>query len=333
MKLVVTTCSLMVLLLSSAAFSAPSFETPPPRKIEQLERERIGQPWYVSTAAERYLARVRRVGMDGLAELSPAGHAPVPPAIGWGEIERIERRGSRRLQGGIAGAAIGAVALGFAGAAIGEAASTDYRSYNDHGAWAGIGSGLVLGALTGAVMGNRHERVRTLYVGAPAAGDGSRGASQPPESAVERARAHAGKLFRVRGSFGTFVGRVGTITPEGLSGLEPDHDLDSRLPLPAEPIGWSQISSIERRGSHVGRGAVIGALIVGGLTATLAGAVASSGLGLSTSGGSDEDILGAAAVGGVLGSGVGALVGAAVGAKFPGWHRIYRGTESAAIPR
>ena len=329
MKLVVTTCSLMVLLLSSAAFSAPSFETPPPRKIEQLERERIGQPWYVSTSAERYLARVGRVSPEGLAGLSAAGRASVPPVIGWNEVARIERRDSRRVRDGIAGAAIGAVALGFAGAAIGEAASTDYRSYNDHGAWAGIGSGLVLGALTGAVMGNRHERVRTLYVGAPAAGDGSRGASQPPESAVERARAHAGKLFRLRGSFGTFVGRVGTITPEGLSGLEPDHDLDSRLPLPAEPIGWSQISSIERRGSHAGRGAVIGALLVGGLSALLAGAVAASGVALS-SGGSDEDIAGAAAVGAVLGGGGGALLGAAVGLKFPGWHRVYQGTETGA---
>ena len=191
-------CALATALLFSVAApaaAADSFASPPPRKIEQLEREHLRQPWYVSTSAERYLVRVGRVGPDGLAGLSPTGRTPVPPAIGWGEIARIERRTSRRAIAGIAGATVGAVALGFVGAAVGEAASTPYRSYNDHGAWIGIASGLLSGAVFGSILGERQDRTEALYVGAPVdAGNNSREpATQAPTSALERTRPFAGQ--------------------------------------------------------------------------------------------------------------------------------------------
>jgi hypothetical protein len=134
MKSVVMTCALATMMLAPAAGSAPSFEAPPQRKIHQLDHERAGQAWYVSTSGERYLVRVGRVGPEGLGDLSAAGRAAVPSAIGWNEIARIERRAPPRIPGSIVGAAVGAAALGYFGAAMGEASSTRGHSYNDRGA-------------------------------------------------------------------------------------------------------------------------------------------------------------------------------------------------------
>ena len=332
---VMTRCPLTLFLalattmLSTAAatFAAESpFTTPPQRKIEELHHARGGE-WYVTSDGQRHLVRVGSVGPTGLADLTRAGRDAVPPAMGWEGIARIESRSTRRVVGGITGAAIGAVALGFAGAAIGEAASTNTSTFNDQGAFLGIVTGVAVGGWAGSAIGGRHERVQTLYVGTSTAGAGSGPpAIQPPASGLEQTQTYQDRLLRVRGSFGSFVGRAKTVAPEGLSGLEPDPARDSGLPLPQEPIAWSQISSVERLGTHAGRGAVIGALVMGGLTAMLAAAASQGGVG-PNSGGSERDAAAAAAVGAVVGGGVGALLGAVIGSSINAWHPVYRGAR------
>src|SRR6185436_10545874 len=124
-------------------------------------------------------------------------------------------------------------------------------------------------------------------------------------------------LLRLRGDFGTFVGHVQAITPEGLSGLAPDAARDAALPLPVQPIAWSNVHTIERFGPATSRGAWSGALVFGAIGATLAGAI-SAGLGNDS-----EDVAGAVAVGGVGLGAVGALLGGMGGSQVQSWHVVY----------
>ena len=117
----------------------------------------------------------------------------------------------------------------------------------------------------------------------------------------------------VRATFGQFVGRVGSIESDGLAELRPEGSQDVTLPM--EPIPWSQISSIERRGRHTLRGALIGGAIIGGFGAGL-GALWGS---LGDAGSIAQGTL----YGSALGGAVGALAGTILGAPFKGWHRVY----------
>ena len=124
--------------------------------------------------------------------------------------------------------------------------------------------------------------------------------------------------MRIRGSFGEVVGRASHADAGGLSGFAIDPKLDAGGQPPAEPIAWSQITSIERRSDATGRGAGIGALLGAAAFGTLAGALSAG------EGSSDADVLGAVAVGGAVGALAGAGVGAIVGRNVPAWHDVYR---------
>jgi hypothetical protein len=124
--------------------------------------------------------------------------------------------------------------------------------------------------------------------------------------------------MQVRGSFGSFVGRVDSIEPEGLAGLHPDPAYDPGLPLPPEPIPWSQVSTVSRQGTQSRRGAWIGGVVLGSLGAAAGGWIA-SGVGS----GEPRDIAGGMALGGVACGVVGAWCGSLVGAHHRGWQDVY----------
>lgn len=130
------------------------------------------------------------------------------------------------------------------------------------------------------------------------------------------ARVHAGDMLRVRGSFGEFTGTVGAIDESGLSQLRPDTKLDPSPASPHEPIAWSEIESVERRGHSAGRGAAIGAIVLGGLASAAGGTIGAA------FGDDDQDIVGGLFAGAMIGGPVGALAGALIGRAFPAWHRI-----------
>jgi hypothetical protein len=129
---------------------------------------------------------------------------------------------------------------------------------------------------------------------------------------------HAHDVLKVRGDFraGLYVGRVRTITPEGMSGFQDDPQWQTGLPKPAEPLTWDQISSVERSGNEALKGAFIGGAIVGSVGALL-------GYAFGISEDDEGDAVGAAVAYGFIGFGVGAGLGAAIGTPFHAWHRVY----------
>ena len=125
----------------------------------------------------------------------------------------------------------------------------------------------------------------------------------------------ASSMLRLAGEFGQFKGRVALCDTDSLRGFNVDHDWGGVAPAGA--LGWSQVMRVEKRSSNAGRGAVIGAVVLGSITALLT-ALASTPAAIfeNLGGGSkgqrtiDRAAVGGALVGGLLGAGVGAGVGA-----------------------
>lgn len=143
---------------------------------------------------------------------------------------------------------------------------------------------------------------------------------------LECVRRHVGASSTVRmaGEFGRFTGRLTRWDADSLAGFEVDPDWGGSAPI--APIAWSQISNLDKRVSNSGRGAVIGAIVLGGLTAVFAGLTASvatlSIFGLSPD--ANKEINRAALTGGLIGGALGAGIGAGIGAGSHRWILIYR---------
>ena len=60
------------------------------------------------------------------------------------------------------------------------------------------------------------------------------------------------KPLRIRGTFGEFSGRVTSFDEAGLTGLRPDGRYGPRVTPPPEPLSWSQVERVDRRGSSAG---------------------------------------------------------------------------------
>lgn len=285
----------------------------PPRLLARLQRDLTAENrWWISGTRPRAPWTGLTLDAHGVSGTIRDGGAPTRAFESWSTLTRIESRRSRFGAGTLVGGALGAVAGGYGGAAIGEQVSTRRHSYNDHGALTGLVVGGVLGAVLGGRLGDRQEEWQVAYdAGRPT------GTAHPAE--LQRAaetRIRPGDQLRVRGAFGEFAGSVGEIGGSGLSRLKPDPRLDLPLAPPREPIAWSEIESLERRGHAAGRGAIIGAALLGGVASAIGGAV-------SAAFGSDEADVGAGFfVGAMFGAPVGALTGAAIGRAIPAWHRL-----------
>ena len=155
-------------------------------------------------------------------------------------------------------------------------------------------------------------------------------ASDEPElpscKSLECVRRHVGASSTVRmaGEFGRFTGHVTRWDADSLAGLEVDPDWGGSAPV--APIAWSQISNLDKRVSNSGRGAVIGAITLGGLAALfVAVTVAAANIsifGLNQN--ADKEINQAALTGGLIGGALGAGIGAGIGAGSHRWIHIYR---------
>jgi hypothetical protein len=148
-----------------------------------------------------------------------------------------------------------------------------------------------------------------------------------PCRTLECAFRHVDALTTVRlaGEFGRFTGRVTRWEADTLLAFAVDPEWAGTAP--ATPIAWSQVSSVDRRVNNAARGAVIGALSLGVVTALFA--VTAS----SAANSSMVELLGsdarhktskAALTGGLVGGAVGAAVGAWVGSASNRWIVVYR---------
>jgi hypothetical protein len=94
---------------------------------------------------------------------------------------------------------------------------------------------------------------------------------------------------------------------------------------PVAPIGWSQISRVDKRVNNSGRGAVIGAITLGAITALLAATAAAannaSWFGLNPD--ANREINQAALKGALIGGVLGAGIGAGIGSSSNRWILVY----------
>jgi hypothetical protein len=152
--------------------------------------------------------------------------------------------------------------------------------------------------------------------------------SQSPRCrSLECVRRHfdASTTVRLAGEFGRFTGRVTRWDADSLAGFEVDPDWGGNAPV--APIGWSQISNVDKRVSNSGRGAVIGAIALGGLAALFAAAVVAASkapLFPLASPDANHEINQAALKGALIGGVLGAGIGAGIGASSNRWVLIYR---------
>jgi hypothetical protein len=287
------------------------FEAPPPRMVELLRQKHHASDWlYVTTPSGRYEVRVAGIHEGGLAGLESRKGAPPATNLEWNQVARIEKRNSHFHAGQLVGAVVGAFAGGYGGAAIGN------PDHGDAGAWTGLAIGTVAGAWLGGKVGDRYASAEHWYEGN---GPGGATIAGDIPNALDEFRKHAksSDVLRVRGSFGEFTGRASNVDHDGFSGLARDERHDMAFKVPEEPLRWSQIASIERRGNSAGRYAGFGALIGAGVLSVV-GATVSAGFNSE-----NEDILGAALAGGAVGGLAGAGVGALIGQGVERWHPVY----------
>jgi len=156
----------------------------------------------------------------------------------------------------------------------------------------------------------------------------SSGESQSPACrSPECVRRHvnATATVRLEGQFGRFTGRVTRWDVDSLAAFEVDPDWGGSAPV--APIGWSQISRVDKRVNNSGRGAVIGAITLGAITALLAAtavAARTAPLFPLASPDANHEINQAALSGALIGGVLGAGVGAAIGASSNRWVVLYR---------
>ncbi len=325
---VVALCLFMAIGPESAAF-ADDFSAPPPRMLELLRREH--DPRYrllVTTSSTRLDVNVGAIGEEGLREVTPieAASALGPTSIPWDSIARIERIELKHRTGRSAGFVLGALAGGFAGAALGRLARTKDvkgdRTYADFGAFVGTAAG----ASTGVWLGARSKIRRSLYE----AGfdDESKihsmisSESLTADLGESASRLSPRQIVRLRGSFGEYTGRVSSVTSNGRVTLNRVPEFDSALPISSGPIAWDDISRIERRGTSWRRSAVTGAIVLGLLSGSMAAFVEGVTMDYSYSRDGRRDGGDAFWEGALAGAGTGAGLGAIFGALTPRWHRI-----------
>lgn len=141
--------------------------------------------------------------------------------------------------------------------------------------------------------------------------------------AIERAcqRLSTRELLRIDGNFGTFQGYASSIRPEGLAGMR----IETRYPSvqPPDPLTWDRISRIEVHGGSAGKGALRGALALGG-GAGLLGVMLGAAFGSESESGAGVAAAEAGLAAFGVGAAVGAMMGGAIGATISGWHLVYR---------
>lgn len=330
---------------ASLSEAQSGFTVPPESLVARLRREHHRRDWLrITTASNRYEARVREIGAQGLGGLSSRRKwATVPDSIPWSSVARIDRESSSFRIGQVVGFAAGG-ALGLL---------IDSRSELPPEASVRIVAvGATAGALVGARLGGRRVRRDSLYVALPLSdsaalarepASGPFGSSPQPGSGsadfvaqavpvrpdsigIERAlrRLRPSQLLRIRGEFGEsgrvaeFEGFVARAGRDGLEGLRPRRAGDPSSSWPQE-LGWDRIGRIDRRGTSAGHGAFVGA-------ATLAppgfvvGLVATA---VRAQNGSTAEVLGGGLLGAAISGTVGAALGGLIGSAIPRWHLVY----------
>lgn len=324
-----------LVLFAVASFVIPDIgaAAPTPSMIERLQPPVIGHRWTrISTSRLRFDARVGRLDARGLGqfEMREPG-TPVPDALSWNEITRIDALQSRAMRGTVLGASSAALAAGILSGIGGFAASSGPATLVPIYAAAIAGGGYV-----GRRIGRRQEHESLLYwpdsppapagmptpVAAlpPVAGDFSLGPGVPDAETLDGVAAIVRPGHRIRitrpdqlRASGYAVG----VSERGIHGFVPDEASEAN-PVAPTLIPWSQIQRLDRRGNNAGRGALITGGTFGALGAMIgAAAVAAFG------DGGGADVAGGAGVGFAVAGGFGALLGAAFGAAVPAWHQFY----------
>jgi hypothetical protein len=277
----------------------------------------------VTTPSGQHRLRAGHIGQSGLLAVETR-RPPRFSEIAWKDVELIERRNAYPGTGRFLGILVGA----FGGLVIGNVAGEASTAVVCFLAVT------TLGGVVGGSIGDGVARVTPLYDARaePEGYEGSEfiaddvtriGDSSRPEQSVDYLRvaqsARPRDLLRVYGDFGWIAGRVGRIDSLGLHDIRRDRRHDPGLGAVPDPISWSSVTGIDRRGGGASKGALIGGLIGGLVLGAAAAAMASS---EPLPGGSRSPAGSALAagfgIGGLLGGGVGALIGA----TRHGWHPV-----------
>ena len=148
----------------------------------------------------------------------------------------------------------------------------------------------------------------------------------PACASLECVRRHvnASATLRLEGEFGRFTGRVTRWDVDSLSAFVVDPDWGGSAPV--APLGWSQISRVDKRVDNSGRGAILGAVTLGliGALVGISAAVSHEPLLFLNSDAANHEINQAALGGALIGGAVGAGVGAAIGSSSHRWILLYR---------
>lgn len=146
----------------------------------------------------------------------------------------------------------------------------------------------------------------------------------PACRSLECVRQHmnASATVRLEGEFGRFTGRVTRWDADSLAAFEVDPDWGGSAPV--GPIGWSQISRVDKRVNNSGRGAVLGAITLGVVTALLAATAVTASNPWLFAPNAQHEINQAALTGGLIGGLVGAGIGAGIGSTSHRWELVYR---------
>lgn len=309
--------TLAITLTLAAAITGDStaagglFTAPPPRQVAVLRREHSPRQWlFVTTESGRHEVRAVTLDSRGLSGLSARDAAPAP-SWRWNEIARVDRRESRFRLGQIAGMAAGAAAGFYLGGEIAESNG----SHRGQGAWMGAWAVGAAGACLGAWTGDRVVRSSPWYVADPGP------LMRAP--AAKDMRVESGERLRLRGTFGEFIGKAKRIDSTGFAGLVADQD-DIRLPLPHEPIAWSEVSSVEVRRGSSRRWATIGA-VVGAMYGVCFAVLTEMTSDKTTNDEPGKDAAIATSLS-LMGAGIGAVYGMA----WPIWHTAHHAPLPAA---
>jgi len=342
-----------LLLWPGLVLASDDLVAPTPQMIDLMRQQHSAKDWLrIRSGASRLELRVDRIDSEGLHGLRARKRTPQPSMLPWSSIQRIDRRESRLRTGQVLGLLFGAAAGSAVGAVVANLGDpppiygTGFDgswtvvavgpSGHPRGALIGLAVGGIATAWLGGKLGDSIVRERPLYVPhldrsttEPAATTSALPAAEMDK--VRAARIKLGNLLRVTGNFGQFIGRAADTGGLGLSGLQPDPAFDSTLPLPSEPLSWTEISRVERRGNSVNTFASNGGVVLGLATGLLFAAAVAGYSGLSNSNASFGQLASSFTVGSVVGAGAGAGVGALIGLAVPRWNLVYRRPRSQPV--
>jgi len=295
--------ALALALLATPVAAAGPYAPPDPDVLSALKHHHSRHAWWrVSLDSVRYQVRVHKVDASGVSGLQPFEKgSPVPKAIAWSKIARIdERMSDGRSKPVYVSRPLLEPAPAIAGTASDSAA----------------GSPRTAAALDSA----RADVASTPAAGASAASVNAPAPGEPTRQVLEACqRIQPTSLLRVHADFGLFEGNVAHAAPEGLSGLSVAPDAPATITAPPDRVRWERIDRVELHGNRAAEGAIGGAIGLGVLGAIigLVDDVATGVAGTSDSG--TSPIL----VGALIGAASGAVLGAANGALKYKWRRIY----------